>query len=262
MSTSVKQKIVITDQVESLILNNMDFVKAIAYKYKTSFKSAEPDDLIQAGYIGLIEAARRFDVNRAKQQGVKFTTYAYPWIKKYVLKECEKTISLLHVPEKIRRNVIRVNNLKAIYPLFIDREPTFDEVVNYLELEMKISKQKAERLLRNVEKAQPLVYSLDKKLNEDSNTTFADVIEDPDRIDQTLEDVLPKAMEKVLDTLTPREKRLLEIRFGIGTGKAYTLEEAAIEFNVSSERIRQIEAKAIRKLRHPSRSRKLKDYLE
>ena len=154
-----------------------------------------------------------------------------------------------------------MNNLKSIYSLF-GREPTFNELVNYLEKEKRVTRQEAEKILRHVGIAETKVYSLDRKISEDSNVTFADIIEDPNRIEHTIGDLLPKEMEEVLNTLNPREQRVLEIRFGIGTGIAYTLEEAAKEFNVTPERIRQIEAKALRKLRHPSRSRRLKKYIE
>jgi len=252
----------ITDQSERLILSSMSFVKALASKFKAKFPSVDIDDLIQAGNVGLIKAARRFDAERAQKQGVKFTTYAYPWIKKYITQECEKVIYTLHVPDKVRRKIMYMNNLKSIYSLFLGREPTFNELVNYLEKEMRVTKQKAEKLLRNVGIAGAKAYSLDRKISEDSNVTFADVIEDPNRIEHTIEDLLPREMEEVLNTLTPGERRVLEIRFGIGTGIAYTLEEAAQQFNISSECIRQIEAKALRKLRHPSRSRRLKIYIE
>ena len=168
----------------------------------------------------------------------------------------------LHVPDKVRRKVMYVNKLKSIYSLFFDREPTFNELVSYLEKEMRVTKQEAEKFLRNVGMGEAEVYSLDRKISEDSNITFADVIEDPYRIEHTLADLLPKEMEEVLNTLSPRERRVLEIRFGIGTGRAYTLGEAAKEFNVTPMRIWQIEGKALRKLRHPSRSRRLKGYLE
>ncbi len=252
----------ITDQSERLILSNMDFVKALASKFKAKFPSADIDDLIQAGNVGLIEAARRFDTKRAQEQGVKFTTYAYPWIQKYIIQECEKVIYTLHVPDKVRREIMNINNLKFKHSLFLGREPTFNELVKYLEVEGGVTKQEAEKLLRNVGMAGAKVYSLDRKISEDSDITFADVIEDPNRIEHTIEDLLPEKMEDVLSTLTPREHRVLQVRFGIGTGIAYTLEEVAKEFNVTSERIRQIEAKALRKLRHPSRSRRLKNYIE
>jgi RNA polymerase primary sigma factor len=251
-----------TEQSERLILAHMGFAEAIARKYKVKFPSADIDDLIQAGNVGLIEAARRFDTRVAQERGAKFTTYAYPWIKKYIIQECENTIYKLHVPDKVRRKVAHLNDLKAIHSLFLDREPTFGELVNYMMKEMQVSKQEAEKYLRNVGAGGAEIYSLDRKINEDSNITFADVIEDPNRVEHTLADLLPKEMEKILSTLSPRETRLLEVRFGIGTGRAYTLEETAKEFNVSKERIRQIEAKALRKLRHPSRSMKLKDYLD
>ena len=208
--------------------------------------------------MGLIEAARRFD----RERGVKFTTYAYPWIRKYIIQECEKVIYKLHVPDKVRRKTKYINDLKSIHALFLSREPTFDELVDYLEREMRITKQKAKKLVKNVGIAGAKVYSLDRKISEDSNITFEDVIEDPYRIEHTIADLLPREMEEVLNTLNPREQRVLEIRFGIGTGVAYTLEEAAKEFNVTPECIRRIEAIALRKLRHPSRSRRLKIYIE
>lgn len=252
----------ITDQSEGLILSNMNYVKALARKFKKEFPSADIDDLIQAGNVGLIKAARRFDIKRAEEEGVKFSTYAYPWIKKYIIQECEQVIYILHVPDKVKRKIVKINNIKSIHSLFMDRELTFDEMVKYLEMEMRITKQEAEKLMRNVERAKAQVYSLDRKISEDSDLTFADVIEDPNRIEHTIGDLLPKEMEEVLLSLTHREQRVLQVRFGIGTGIAYTLEEVAKEFNVTSERIAQIEAKALRKLRHPSRSRRLRKYIE
>jgi RNA polymerase primary sigma factor len=257
-----QKKALRTEQSERLILAHMGFAEAIARKFKAKFPSVELDDLIQAGNVGLIEAARRFDTKVAQKRGAKFTTYAYPWIKKYIMQECEKTIYKLHVPDKVRRKVTHLRDLKSIYSLFLGREPTFNELVNYVKQEMRITKQEAEKYLRNVGAGGAEVYSLDRKINEDSNITFADVIEDPHRVEHTIADLLPEEVEKTLSTLSPRETRVLEVRFGIGTGRAYTLEEVAREFNVSTERIRQIEVKAFRKLRHPSRSRRLKDYLD
>lgn len=266
MATAVnvaeKKRPLVTKQSEGLILAHMDFAEAIARKFKAKFPSADVDDLIQAGNVGLIEAARRFDTKVAQERGAKFTTYAYPWINKYIMQECEKAIYKLHVPDKVRRKIMQVNNLKSILSLFLGREPTFNEQVNYIKQEMRITQQAAEKYLKNVGAGKAEVYSLDKKIDEDSNLTFADVIEDPYRVEHTIADLLPEEMEKILNTLSPRETRVLEVRFGIGTGRAYTLEETAKEFNVSVERIRQIEAKALRKLRHPSRSRRLKWYLE
>lgn len=262
VNVTEQKKSLVTEQSERLILAHMDFAEAIARQFKAKFPSADIDDLIQAGNVGLIEAARRFDTKVAQERGAKFTTYAYPWIKKYIMLECEKGIYKLHVPDKVRRKVRYVNSIKSIYTLFFGREPTFNELVNYIEREMRITKQEAEKYLRNVGAGGAEVYSLDRKINEDSNVTFADVIEDPYRVEHTLADFLPKEMEEVLSTLTPREQRLLEMRFGIGSGRAYTYEETAEKFNVTPMRIWQIEAKALRKLRHPSRSRRLKGYLE
>jgi RNA polymerase primary sigma factor len=239
----------------------MDFVKALARKIKCKFPSADIDDLIQAGNVGLIEAARRFNIKMAQEQGIKFTTYAYPWINKYLMQECENVIYTLHVPDKVRRKVSYINNLKSIYSLF-GREPTFNELVKHLKEEMRITEKEAKRQLRNVGLGEATVYSLDKTISEDSNVTFADVIEDPNRLEDTIEDLLPEEVGKVLATLTPGEQRVLEVRFGIGTGVAYTLEEVAKELSLTVRRIQQIEGKALRKLRHPTRSRRLRVYAE
>jgi RNA polymerase primary sigma factor len=250
-----------TEESNRLILSYMDFVKALACKFKAKFPSADLDDLIQSGNVGLIEAARRFDTKRASERGIKFTTYAYPWIKKYITQECEQAIYKLHVPDKVKRKVIYMRNVKSMYLLFLGREPTFDELSKFVERDMCITPEKARKDMRDARMAEAEVYSLDKKISEDSNITLADVIEDPNRIEHTIEDLLPEEMEAVLSELTEREKRILEIRFGIGTGIAHTLEEAAKEFNLTPERIRQIEGKALRKLRHPTRSRRLRGYL-
>lgn len=244
-----------------LIKSSMDFVKALAIKRKSRIRSAvELDDLIQAGYIGLIEAAKRYNLKIAKEKGVKFTSYAYYWIKKYMIEESNKYRNGIYVSDRMERLIGYRNKVYSNILQSKHSEPTFYEMTEFIAHDMHINVRKAENILKQIEIARSLVYSLDRKINEDSNTTFADVIEDPDRIEHVIDDLLPKVMQDVLDTLTPRETRVLEVRFGIGTGKAQTLEEVAKEFNVTRERIRQIEAKALRKLRHPSRSRKIKDF--
>jgi len=256
-----RAKVESNSEVEGLIISNLGFVDALAKKRVRDWSPVELDDLVQAGCVGLVEAARRYDSERGYEEGTKFTTYAYPWIHKYMVEEYLRARYMLHVPEKELRKVVIGNRIRARLEQELAREPTYGELLREMtdgEGNSEREMEKAKRIIAIGER----VYSLDRRLSDDSNTTFADVIPDPDRIENTLDDLLPEKMAEVLETLTPKEKRVLEIRFGIGTGKAYTLEEVAREFKVSRETIRHVEAKVLRKLRHPSRSRLLKDLIE
>ncbi|MDD4859237.1 MAG: sigma-70 family RNA polymerase sigma factor [Dehalococcoidales bacterium] len=254
-----RYSVVGSSEANNLIISHLKDVKIMAKEFKKHASIVELYDLIQAGSVGLVEAAKRFDKARAEKEGIKFLTYAYSWIKKYMTLEYIHTRYMLHVPDKELRKVSYANRRRNWLIQLLGREPSYDELVR--ELTAHLDSKEAVKVTKIIA-INDRVYSLDRKISEDTDITFADVIPDPDRIEDTLEDVLPETMNETLATLTPQENRVLEIRFGIGTGKAFTLEETAKEFGISKERIRQIEAKALRKLRHPSRSRKLRDFLK